>query len=59
MNHTDDKIALDTPIIGQYPHTQVSCMPPEFDLEWYKTSDVEHPNLTSQIKDAFKAGFRS
>ena len=56
MNY-DDKIALDTPVIGKYPHTQVSCMPAEFDLQWYNQSDVEHPDLTSQIKEAFKAGF--
>ena len=58
MNH-DDKIALDTPVIGQYPHTQVSAMPAEFDLEWFNQSDVEHPDLTSQIKEAFKVGFLS
>ena len=58
MNH-DDKIALETPVIGQYPHTQVSAMPAEFDLEWFNQSDVEHPDLTSQIKEAFKVGFTS
>lgn len=58
MNH-DEKIALETPVIGQYPHTQVSAMPADFDLEWFNKSEVEHPDLTSQIKEAFKVGFTS
>ena len=34
-------------------------MPADFDLEWFNKSEVEHPDLTSQIKEAFKVGFTS
>lgn len=54
LNH-DREICVDTPLVGAFPHTQISTMPSEFEAQWYGPSEVEHPDLRDQIKDSFKS----
>ena len=38
-----------------FSHTQVSAMPAEFNRAWFAESDVEHPDIQSEIDEALKS----